>query len=290
MENRASMTALGIAITRAIESAKPEGERLFYDPYARLFASRWMVCLTGLLVRTGYPERRGPGVLGYLLARTRYIDDYLLSRVADGVEQVVILGAGYDARAYRFADALAGKVRTFEVDHPATQAAKIVRLKSIFGALPDHVTYVAVDLNREALDERLAACGYDERRRTAFIWEGVTMYLTPEAVDGTLGFIARRSAPGSSVVFDYVYSSVITGQVRRGEAAGMRRYRRFTGEGLVFGIPEETVQDFLWQRGFGDILDTTFQDLERLYFSSGPGRGRRVAPVYAIASATVAPR
>jgi methyltransferase (TIGR00027 family) len=288
MEKRASITAQGIAILRAIESAKPERERLFYDPYARQFVDPWLARLTAFFVRTGYAERRGPGVLGYLLARTRFMDDYLLACAQNGIEQLVILGAGYDARPYRFADELRAKVRVFEVDHPATQAVKMTRLRTILGALPEHVAFIAIDFDREELGARLTGGGYDERRKTAFIWEGVTMYLTPAAVDGTLAFIARHSGAGSSVVFDYVYSSVIEGRVKRGEAAGMQRYRRFTGEGLVFGIPEGTLQAFLAQRGFCGIRDMTGQDLEQLYFRSSTGVVRRVAPVYAIASAMVA--
>jgi methyltransferase (TIGR00027 family) len=288
MENRASLTAQGIAIMRAVESARPAGERLFDDPYARLFVNPWLMRLSAFFLRTGYAERRGPGVQGYLLARTRYIDDFLLASVRGGIEQLVILGAGYDARAYRFADTLrAARIRVFEVDHPATQEVKLAKLQAIMGKLPNNVTFTPIDFNRQSLDERLAASGYDATRQTAFIWEGVTMYLAAPAVDDTLAFIARHSARGSSVVFDYVHRSVIEGRVRRGEAAGMRRYRRFTGEDLVFGIPEGAVTEFLAQRGFCDVRDTTSHDLERLYFGAGPHKGRRVAPVYAIASGVV---
>ncbi len=290
MENRPSLTAAGIAILRAVESEKPAGERLFYDPYASKFVNPWLFMFTALFLRIGYADRRGPGVQGFLLARTRSMDDFLLACVASGCEPVVILGAGYDARAYRFAPMLAGKARVFEVDHPATQADKLARLKPVLGEVPEHVTYVAIDFNRETLDDRLPACGYDEKRKTVFIWEGVTMYLTPAAVDATLAFIACHAAPGSSVVFDYVYSSVIEGYVRRNEATGMRRYRRLTGEEMVFGITEGTARTFLEQRGFGDVQNVTARDLQALYFAEGARRGKQVAPVYAIAAGTVMPR
>ncbi len=88
------------------------------------------------------------------------------------------------------------------------------------------------------------------------------------------------------VVFDYVYQSVIDGTVQRGEAVAMRRNRRLSGEAMRFGIPEGRVRDFLEARGFRDVKDVTAADLQALYFT-GVNAGRSVAPVYAIASATV---
>ena len=92
---------------------------------------------------------------------------------------MVILGAGLDARAYRFEELKSIKV--FEVDHPASQASKIEKVRRVFGELPAHVTYVAVDFNTQTLEKRLPECGYDETRRTLFIWQGVTQYLTPDS-------------------------------------------------------------------------------------------------------------
>ena len=288
---QASLTAEGIAIMRAIESEKPTGERLFYDPYARHFVRPVLAWVVKCFTRLGYGERRGPGVMGFLLARTRYMDDVLLAEAAgslDGrIDQLVILGAGYDARAYRFSDALGERVAVFEVDHPATQQVKIARLNQVLKPLPANVVFVPVDFNKDSLGERLAACGYNKSGKTLFIWEGVVYYLEAAAVDATLAFIARHSGPGSKVVFDYTYPSVVSGAARRGEAASMRRYRRFPGEGLTFGIAEGTVGSFLEQRGYRDVRNATAEDLRRLYFDA-PGRERTVAPVYAIASATVA--
>jgi methyltransferase (TIGR00027 family) len=169
-----------------------------------------------LFTAIGYANWRGPGVWEFLAARDRYIDDYLAACLGEGLEQLVILGAGYDALAYRF-DALKAGVKVFEVDHPATQAVKLKRVTAVFGTPPPHVTYVAIDFDRQTLADRRIACGYDERLKTLFIRQGVTHYLTPQAVDGTLAFIAGNSRPDSSII--------------------MRRYRGLTGEGLAFGIP-----------------------------------------------------
>jgi methyltransferase (TIGR00027 family) len=153
-KQQSSLMAEGIAITRAMESEKPAAERLLYDPYAKYFVTPVLAFLVKFFTKIGYGERKGPGVQEFLVARTRYIDDYLQSCIDAKIEQLVILGAGYDARAYRF-DSLKGRVRVFEVDHPAMQKVKVARLKRIMGALPEHVVCVPIDFDAESLETRL---------------------------------------------------------------------------------------------------------------------------------------
>jgi methyltransferase (TIGR00027 family) len=263
--NQSSLTAAGIAITRAIESGKPADERICYDPYARRFAPGWLYSLTAFFVKTGYTEVRGPGVMGFIVARERYIDDVLHGFLDDGLQQLVILGAGYDARAYRF-DQLINQVKVFEVDHPATQTDKIARLRGIFGKIPPHVNFVPVDFNTQTLGKRLPESGYDPSLKTLFIWQGVTMYLENKAVDETLKFVVQYSAPGSAIVFDYVYRKVLDGIQKHGEISNMRRYRFLTGEGLTFGIEEGAVDAFLKTRGFRQVRDMDANGLKKAYF------------------------
>ncbi len=280
--NQSSITAQGIAMSRALESSRPPGERICYDPLARQLVSPWIYLMGKLFV--GYGERRAPGVLGYLAARTRYIDDYLQACIEDGITQLVILGAGFDSRAYRFPQ-LKGHVRVFEVDHPATQTIKCAQLRQILHDLPPHVTYAPLDFNAETL-QKLYDYGFDKQDKTLFIWEGVVEYLTAQAVDNTLAFIRQNSAPGSSVIFDYVYAEALTTAHKRGEVTRMQRYSRFTGEPLTFGIPEGQVEEFLRAREFTQIVNATSRDLKQLYFT-GPNAHRPVAPIYAIVHATV---
>jgi methyltransferase (TIGR00027 family) len=197
---------------------------------------------------------------------------------------LVILGAGFDSRAYRFTQ-LKGKVIIFEVDHPATQKVKLDKLRQIFGAVPAYVAYVPVDFDAETL-EKLFTCGYDKRLKTLFIWEGVTYYITSHAVDSTLQFVASHSGEGSSVIFDYTSTSVIQGNVKRNEPSSMRRYERFTGEAMHFGVPDGAIKAFLAQRGYGDVVNVNGEDLKRTYFA-GVNAKRQVTPVYQIVYATV---
>lgn len=279
-KNQASITAQGIAIARAIESEKPSGERICYDPFARKFVPAWMYHVLGFFIKAGYAELRGPGVNGFLLARERYIDDVLQNHLAEGLQQLVILGAGYDSRAYRFD--LSGRVKSFEIDHPATQADKLAKLKTIFGKNPDHVHYVPIDFNTQTLEGGLLETGYDSRLKTLFIWQGVTMYLTPEAVDATLAFPVKHSAPGSAIVFDYVYEAILDGVQKQSEISSMRRYRFMTGEGLTFGIAENMIESFLKERGFRQVKDVNMEYLKAAY-CIGKNAERKIAGGYGIA-------
>ena len=100
--NRSSLTAAGIAIARGVESERPADERICCDPYARKFVPGWLYSTLAFFIRSGYAEMRGPGLIGFLMARERYIDDVLQDYINHDLRQLVILGAGYDSRAYRF--------------------------------------------------------------------------------------------------------------------------------------------------------------------------------------------
>lgn len=140
-------------------------------------------------------------VFEWVWARTTFFDGEVLAALAAGVGQVVILGAGYDGRALRFATP---GVTFFEVDHPNTQADKRARVEAL-GAALDGVTFVAHDLAAGALDEALAGAGHSATAPTLFIAEGLLRYL-PEATIHELFSVARaRSAPGS--VFALTFST-----------------------------------------------------------------------------------
>jgi methyltransferase (TIGR00027 family) len=279
---KASMTAEGITYARVWESSKPPGERICDDPLARRLIDPLYYWLGRLFA--GYGERKGPGAIGFLVARCRYIDDYLQACIADGIQQLVILGAGLDSRAYRF-EQLKGRVKVFEVDHPATQPGKMAKLKRIFGARPGHVAYVPIDFNEETLD-KLFTFGYDRQLKTLFIGEGVVHYLTAQAVDETLAFVLKNSGPGSSIIFDYLYAAALTAEHKRREITRMQRSSPYTGEGLTFGIEEGKAEEFLRARGYTQVVNVTAEDLKKAYFT-GANAKRAVAPIYAIVHATV---
>lgn len=94
------------------------------------------------------------------------------------MEQLVILGTGYDTRAYRI-KGLKEKVKVFEVDHPGTQIIKKEKIREILGSLPEHVRYVSVDFEKERLGQRLIESRYDPSSKTLFVLEGLIYYIPP---------------------------------------------------------------------------------------------------------------
>lgn len=131
-------------------------------------------------------------------ARTSFFDA-ALQRHLPGVGQLVILGAGFDTRAFRFSGA--DHVRCFEVDKPLTQAFKLGMLKRA-GLSTQLASYVAADLRTQDWWSKLLAAGFDPDRPAFFLWEPVTMYLDRASVEATLRRIGGGAA-GSVVSFDY---------------------------------------------------------------------------------------
>jgi methyltransferase (TIGR00027 family) len=276
-QNQSSASAAGVAAMRAIETQKPESERICFDPYARTFANTVLPAslffLTKLMIDSGLYDRMAPGATAFIAVRERYIDDYLITGLAEGLKQVVILGAGFDSRPYRIPGI--EKTQVFEVDHPATQEAKLKGLKKVIDPLPAHVTFVPLDFNTQSLGEGLLAGGYDEHGKTLFIWQGVTYFLTAEGVDSTLAFIANHSGPGSSVIFDYFYTETLS-DTANGYGKSLRRAQRLSNEAYMFGVDRGQIGPFLTQRGFDNVHSVTLEDLKRTYFQ-GPN-ARRVVP------------
>ena len=228
---------------------------------------------------------RFPGIVNSILARTRFIDDCLITAIGDGIRQLVILGAGYDTRVLRFG-ALWDSVTVFELDHPDTQRIKLQRIQMHIGANLPHVRYIPIDFSKDGLSETLFAHGYDLQLKTFFIWEGVTYYIPDMVVDGTLTFIRRYAGRGSSVVFDYFPSSVADGTTDLAEARALRDGLQTIGEAIVFGIAPDCITDFLSQRGFNVTAHLTSTDYHARYFL-GANRSRRVSDIFIFVQAQV---
>ena len=240
-----------MSLLRAIESSSPEDQHLFEDPVSQAMLPWYFkpFLLPGLRqLVVAVTERRGPGAYGNLVCRTRYIDDALLAALSTGLDQVVILGAGFDWRPYRIPDI--EHTRVFEVDLPAVQALKRKSLQKQYVKLPAHVTLVPVDFNNQDLAVQLRAAGFDYGRRTFFIWEGVTQYITAQAVDSTFGFISSAADPGSQVVFTYIHRGIIAGTARSKTDEQLLSLAQQGGVPWIFGFDPSEVQAYLAERGF----------------------------------------
>jgi methyltransferase (TIGR00027 family) len=128
-------------------------------------------------------DRSGPGAWASLLCRKRFIDDELTAAARDGQDAVVIVGAGYDTRAYRVPGL--ADVAVWEVDLATNIAAKTQALQWCFNHTPPNVTLLAEDLE-PGIWQKMAGSGFDAGMRTFFIWESVTMYLSEVTVRKTL--------------------------------------------------------------------------------------------------------
>lgn len=181
-----------------------------------------------------------------MVARTRLIDDLIAAAPANGIEQLVVLGAGFDSRAYRMSGLRA--IDVFEVDHPDTQAPKQEVVKRLFSALPGQVRFVPLDLTRDDVMSAMRSAGYRESARTFIVWEGVTNYLTEGAVDSTLRWCSRAST-GSYLLFTYVHRDILT---RPGAFVGAKNLfasLEKAGERLTFGMEPSDVPGYLAERG-----------------------------------------
>lgn len=260
-----------IALYRVTESKKPENERICYDPYAVHFVDLKMLAFVASnpdkpTDMAKYYERLFPGLANSIRARVRYFDDFVMNSIDKGLEQLVILGAGYDTRAYRI-EGLKEKVKVFELDHPGTQNEKIEKVKKIFGFLPSHVIYVPVDSETENFGKRLMEQGYDKSLKTLFIMEGFVMYIPVESFDEILFFIVKNSGKGSAILFDYYPESVVNGTCKLEVGKNIRNFVAQQGESLKFGIKEGTVETFLTHRGFSQVRNVTSEDYKRMYFN-----------------------
>jgi methyltransferase (TIGR00027 family) len=248
-----STTALTAAAARAAHLIVDDEPRIFADPLAaRLLGDRADELISYHTLHGTHPVLAGARVQA--ACRSRYTQDALTRAAAAGVTQYVILGAGLDSFAYRGGPA--GRLRVFEVDHPASQEAKRAALAAARITVPGNVTFVPADLAADSLGRRLAGAGFDASAPAVFGWLGVTMYLTAEAIAETMTAVAR-CAPGSELIADYLLP-----EEARDEAGALygRQVARFSAE-----------QGEPWRSSF------TPEQIANLARTSGLGTARSVS-------------
>lgn len=270
--DRPSSTAQWTTLGRALELTRPAHERIVSDPFAPYFLSRASARVLSALTAGGgvvhTAERsRLAAIATSSLCRHRFIDLHLLEALPDA-EQVVLLGAGYDSRAYRFRRSI-GSRPVYEVDLPpiSRRKAAIVAARSdVFGR--NGVHRVEIDFRTESLAERLSVAGFRAGRLTIVVWEGVAMYLTQEAVEETVSSLAGLCGAGSVLAMDcwqHVPGWGPYDQVRRiGERA-----IRLVGEPISFAAAPQQLAELLDQRGFRTADLATSEVLTRRYATGG---------------------
>lgn len=272
-EPTAIQSAETVAALRAIAGTEQELATPCRDLFAKHFLSlksRILMAVTPQRVLRTLLERAAPGSYCFTIARTRHFDEALLQAVRSGVEQVVILGAGYDSRAFRFENELRG-VKVLELDHPGTQARKKQLLKSSNASVPSNLTLIGIDFAKQSFCKLLPEHGFRHDLKTLFLWEGVSYYLPLEAVDDVLKFVAA-CAPGSSVVFDYALQSFVDGDTGTYGGEQIARWLKKIGEPFLFGLNPANAQRFLAKRGLRVVSHVGPSDLERMYLTTQRNR------------------
>lgn len=200
---KVSTTAVATAFLRALEQAVPPQDRVIEDPWARQMVPRRGLSMFARWKFLASPRLRklAKGV-EYIAMRDRLADDCQRESLAEGATQAIILAAGFDTAALRL-QAEAPEARIFEVDHPATQQAKIRHVDSLNIPEGERPVFVSCDFERESLSEKLLAKGFNPQERTSVKWMGVSYYLTVEAISQTLSDLSRVLCSGSTISFDY---------------------------------------------------------------------------------------
>jgi len=264
-EQTVSRTALGAAICRLIEQYQPEKSRLFDDPVVKGLVGgpiQWMMRFAGMRNYTvKQTDAVAKGIYGVQVCRTRYIDEAVQAAIAQAIQQLVILGAGLDTRLYR----LPGleKINGFELDLPAAQANKKKKLQKYLGVMPANITFLPIDFETQTLESAFSKTGFNPARPAIFVWEGVTQYVTEEAVRQTLAFIGKL-ASGSIIVFTYVLKSIIE---RRSEIAGADHMMDVVAKQSpwIFGMEPSGIQDFLKPYRLALVADVGNSDYQEKY-------------------------
>ena len=268
-------TAQGVAKQRLIESLAKPDKRVIYDLYAKNFViGADIIKLMGHKFSVWLTKKFVPGMHEHLISRTRFIDDLIEKTTLDKAEQYVILGAGYDSRAHRLK--LSSGLKIFEVDQPEVQEIKRSKLPD---EIPnkENVTYVSVDFNHQSLKKQLLDAGFDKSKSTIYTLEGVSQYITREALNSTLSELALLT-PNSNATFFMSYVNRLLkedpkacfgmGYLKPQKAAKfITNGAAKVGEPWISLYSSKEIEDLLSQNSFTLIENKTLADLNSKYFT-----------------------
>ena len=241
----------------------PVGSRIFVKLMQPNWVRNWIIRLS---------EKSLPGIWGGMLCRKRYVDDKLIESV-EHIDAVINLGAGFDTRAYRL-PALSG-LPIWEVDQLEIIDSKQARLLKTFRAIPSNINLVPIDFDNEDLSLVLTAHGYPDGKRTFFIWEAVTQYLTEAGIRSTFNFLAQAPT-GSRLIFTYVRKDFLDG---RNIYGSKKFYKDFVLKKIfIFGMEPELLPAFIRGYGWKLIEDIGYDELAPKYIKP-TGRSLTSTPI-----------
>jgi methyltransferase (TIGR00027 family) len=264
-ESVPSVTAQRVAMRRA-------AHQLFDDPH--VFEDPLAIAILGEEPAAKVKSEAGGSrhIRAFMAARSRYAEDELITAIARGATQYVVLGAGLDTYAYRNAHS---RLRVFEVDHPSTQAWKRKQLDDAGIPVPSSLTFVPTDFEEQSLRSALEDSGFQAGEISFFSWLGVTPYLTPEAALATLAFIGSLPT-GSGVVFDYAVERSSLDPVEQMAMDALASRVARAGEPFRLFLDPGALNRMLKNAGFHEVEDLGPADIDERYFA-GRTDGLRVS-------------
>ena len=268
-------TAQGVAKQRLIETIAGPEKSVINDPYADKFViGSGVIKLMGHRLNVWLSSKLAPGFHEHLISRTRFIDDLIEKSAKEGIEQYVILGAGYDSRANRLN--LTPSLKIFEVDQPEVSNIKLSKLPKDLPNL-ENITYVNVDFSYQSLSEQLLTAGFDQTKSTIFTLEGVSQYITKEAVSSTIQELSSITKDARSIFFMSYVDELLNkdpaacfgkGYPNPSKKANLiQNLSAKVGEPWISFYGAEEIESILEDNGYSMKENVTLEDLNSLYFS-----------------------
>ena len=258
----ASQTAMLIASLRALSCYEEDSRIRGNDTLAEIFLpDDKRASLRDSAVHSGIRQMIPAGLYAYVIARTAWFDQLLLHHLEKGTRQVVILGAGFDSRAVRFSTMLENS-NVYELDRAATQDAKLCIYQQNHIAIPENVHIIPVDFEQNTWVSSLTDAGFQRKIDSLFIWEGVTFYLSPQAVSGTLSQIAECMSDGSALSFDYQHMEENRDLIDS----------KITEERIRFGMNHRMIYSYLRSFGLNLVEDVNSEKLTQRFLINESGQ------------------
>lgn len=269
-------TAQGVAKQRLIESLAKPDRRIIYDPYAENFVlGSTMIKIIGHRMNLWLTNKIVPGFHQHLISRARLIDDLVEEKCSEGgIEQYVILGAGYDVRAHRLK--LPRSMKVFEVDLAQVQLRKLSKLPR---NLPnfENVTYVKMNFNNSKLAKELTHAGYDDTKPTIFTLEGVCQYITKDAFISTLREVEKITKKTEATFFISYVDKLLNENPSACFGSGyhnpkkkveiIKRLSAKAGEPWISFYSVNEFENILSKHGFSISEDKNVAELNDKYFA-----------------------
>jgi methyltransferase (TIGR00027 family) len=276
-----SRTALMAAMGRALHREGPPPHILDDWLAADLAGPDGRAILRNMRARAS--AERLDAFQAWTAARSRFVEDFVVRAVDDGIAQYVLLGAGLDSFAYRRPE-LADRLTVFEVDHPLSQAWKRDRLDELQMPIPRNVIFAPVDFETQSLRGGLITAGFDFGCRAVISWIGVTMYLEHDAIDATLETVGACTR-GTRFVLSFDQPADALDEQGRALLADVRGTAAQLGEPFVTLLRRDEVERLLIGHGFDAVGHFGAPDATRDYFSDA---GVGIPDVQRLATAVVA--